>query len=157
MKTLRGRSAVLIAASIILFALGATPAAYAALSDKPAKNSRWVRNVHDPISVEGLTPQQVRLAILKGMYETRGFSWQLERETANTITARFDYRQASIIFDIAYDATSIRLLFVDGNNKHECEDLRDGICYGNQREYYNYSKNLRGSIAREVKRARTPK
>jgi len=149
--------ALLVAVLMNVFAIGARAATGSVYTDKPVKRDRWVGNVHDPIPVDGLTHQQIRLAILKGMYETRGFSWQLERETENIITARFDYRQSAIIFDIVYDAASIRLLFVDGNNKHECEELIDGICYANQREYYNYSKNLRASIANEIKRARMSK
>lgn len=110
--------------------------------------SMHARNVHMAIPVAADDLAQVRLAILVAMQKAPRAKWILEAEERNAITARFDYRDATIILKAIYSTAEVRLVYVDANGGYECTDLEDGICYQAARKYFGYSKRLRQSIIR---------
>jgi len=148
-----------VAVGALAFCICAAPcvtqAARARLKDNGPRQG-WIDNVHEPIRTRNVDRKALRLIILKGMWNVKSYSWYLESETPDSIVARFDYRHNSIVMKVVYDENHIQLLYA-GSIGFECTDLKDGVCLDNDRSYYNYSKNLRTSIARELKAFRRRK
>lgn len=112
------------------------------------------RKIHGVIPLNGETPAQARRAILMGMYYNKGIKLSLEDETANTVTARWDYRGGIVIFDVRYDAKQIQVLYRDATEEYRCEELRAGVCYKGTSRYYNYMPNFMHSIRNQLERIR---
>jgi hypothetical protein len=74
------------------------------------------------------------------MYESEGDGY---------ILARFDYRGNTTVMRIEYSEKLVQLKYHGAIYDFVCGNLVDGICYKNQRGYYNYTKNLRASIAQQ--------
>ena len=113
---------------------------------KPMASAGHIAAVHQEIENPHKSAKMARLAILRGMYFNRGIAWLMENEGPGFVTARFDYKGDTIIIRAEYNDDLIQLKYIDGNDGYECENLVEGICYENNRGYYNYTKNLRRSI-----------
>lgn len=113
--------------------------------------SRWTRNVHLPITHFSEAKSELRLAILNGMIQTKGASWYLESEGDDYIAARLDWRGDVILVKVMYDRHRVQIKYEAATEKYRCKTLQDGICYKGIRSYFNYTKNLRGSILRQLK------
>jgi hypothetical protein len=113
------------------------------------------RKIHGAIALNGATPEEARRAILLGMYYNKGVKLTYEDETANTVTARWDYRGGIVLFDVRYDAKQIQVLYRDATEEYQCQRLEAGICHEGTPRYYNYmpnfSKSIRNQLARIVK------
>ncbi|MEL4360316.1 hypothetical protein [Shewanella algae] len=143
-----------------LFALGFSLSLQAAPGElvinknaKPKSSNSYIEAVHKEIPVAGACEAQVRYAILEGMLSTKGFAWVYEGEGEGYILARFDYRGDTNVMRIEYDANYIQLKYHAALGDFVCKKLIDDICYKNGRGYYNYIKNLRISIAQELKKS----
>jgi hypothetical protein len=110
------------------------------------------RKIHGPIPLNGATLQQARRAILLGMYYNKGIKLSYEGETANTVTARWDYRGDIVVFDVRYDEKQIQVLYRDASKDFECKQLESGICYKGTHDYYNYIPNFTKSIRNQLVR-----
>jgi hypothetical protein len=107
-----------------------------------------IEAVHQEIATGTTDLRKIRLAIVNGMLETKGRAWTYEGEGDGYILARFDYRGHTIISRIEYNQELVQLKFHAGSEAYECENLQeDGVCYKNHRGYFNYTRNLRTSIA----------
>ena len=110
-----------------------------------------IESVHQEIATGTTDLRKIRLAIINGMLETQGRTWTYEGEGDGYILARFDYRGHTIVSRIEYNQELVQLKFHGGSESYECENLQeDGVCYKNHRGYFNYTKNLRASIARNL-------
>jgi hypothetical protein len=114
--------------------------------------SRRTRKIHDPIPLNGATLQQARQAILLGMYYNKGVRLSYEGETANSVTARWDYRGGIVVFDVRYDQKQIQVLYRDASEGFECRELESGICHEGTSRYYNYIPNFTKSIRIQLAR-----
>src|SRR5688500_6773177 len=114
--------------------------------------SRRTRKIHDPIPLNGATLQQARQAILLGMYYNKGVRLSYEGETANSVTARWDYRGGIVVFDVRYDEKQIQVLYRDASEGLECRELESGICHEGTSRYYNYMPNFTKSIRIQLAR-----
>jgi hypothetical protein len=114
--------------------------------------SRLTYRIHGPISLNGATLQQARRAILLGMYYNKGLKLTYEGETANSVTARWDYRGGTVVFDVRYDEEYIQVLYRDASEELECKDLESGICHDGTGRYYNYMPNFTKSIRNQLAR-----
>ncbi len=94
--------------------------------------------------------KHTRLAIIDGMLNTKGIAWVFEGEGEGYILARFDYRGDTNVIRIEFDEKLVQLKYHDALGDYICKNNIDGICYRNGRGYYNYIKNLRKSISREL-------
>jgi hypothetical protein len=110
--------------------------------------------IHAPIPLHGATLQQARQAILLGMYYNKGVKLTYEGETANSVTARWDYRGGIVVFDVHYDENQIQVLYRDASQGLECEELESGICHNGTSRYYNYMPNFTKSIRIQLARLR---
>jgi hypothetical protein len=108
--------------------------------------------IHAPIPLHGATLQQARRAILLGMYYNKGLKLSYEGETANSVTARWDYRGGTVVFDVVYDEQQIQVLYRDASEELECKDLESGICHDGTGRYYNYMPNFTKSIRNQLAR-----
>jgi hypothetical protein len=108
--------------------------------------------IHGPIPLNGATLQQARRAILMGMYYNKGLKLTYEGETANTVTARWDYRGGVVVFDVRYDEKQIQVLYRDASEELECQELEAGICHNGTGRYYNYMPNFTKSIRDQLAR-----
>jgi hypothetical protein len=108
--------------------------------------------IHAPIPLNGATLQQARRAILLGMYYNKGLKLTYEGETANTVTARWDYRGGVVVFDVRYDEKQIQVLYRDASEELECQELEAGICHNGTGRYYNYMPNFTKSIRDQLAR-----
>jgi hypothetical protein len=108
--------------------------------------------IHGPILLHGATLQQARQAILLGMYYNKGLKLTYEGETANTVTARWDYRGGVVVFDVRYDEEQIQVLYRDASEELECQELEAGICHNGTGRYYNYMPNFTKSIRIQLAR-----
>jgi hypothetical protein len=107
-----------------------------------------IEAVHQEITTGTTDLRKIRLAIVNGMLETKGRTWTYEGEGDGFILARFDYRGHTIVVRIEYNQALVQLKFHGGSEAYECENLQeDGVCYKNHKGYFNYTKNLRTSIA----------
>lgn len=114
--------------------------------------SRRTSKIHGPIFLHGATLQQARQAILLGMYYNKGLKLTYEGETANTVTARWDYRGGVVVFDVRYDEKQIQVLYRDASEELECQELKAGICHNGTGRYYNYMPNFTKSIRDQLAR-----
>lgn len=110
------------------------------------------RKIHAPILLNGATRDQARRAILQGMYFNKGVKLSYEDETANTITARWDYRGGVVLFDVRYDEKQIQVLYRDATEGYQCQRLEAGVCHEGTPRYYNYMPNFRKSIRDQLAR-----
>jgi len=117
---------------------------------KKKSYDRYINAVHKEIDVNGKSIPAIKYAILDGMLRTKGYKWALEGEGDGFILARFDYRGDTNIMRIEYNDSLVQLKYHQAWGDYECKKLIDDICYKNGRGYYNYIKNLRSSIARQV-------
>lgn len=117
---------------------------------KPKSSERYIKAVHKEIETSGANLEAIKYAILEGMLTTKGYKWLFEGEGDGYVLARFDYRGDTNVMRIEYDKDLIQLKYHKAWGDYECEKLVDDICYKNSRGYYNYIKNLRKSIARQV-------
>lgn len=101
--------------------------------------------------------KQARLAILQGMLFNKGVRLTYEGETANTISARWDYRGGTVLFDIRYDEEKIQIFYKDASEAYACQRLQDGICLDGTYVYYNYMPNFHKSIRIQLKKVRMQK
>ena len=108
--------------------------------------------VHLEIPTGTTDLKKIRLGIVDGMMLTKGRVWTYEGEGDGYILARFDYRGLIIVIRIEYDQDLVQLKYYRASKGLECSNLQpDGICYKNHRNYYNYTKNLRASIIRQLR------
>jgi len=114
--------------------------------------SRRTSKIHGPIPLNGATVQQARQAILQGMYYNKGIKLTYEGETANTVTARWDYRGGIVVFDVRYDEKQIQVLYRDASEAFACQQLESGICHNGTSRYYNYMPNFTKSIRDQLTR-----
>ena len=114
--------------------------------------SRRTSKIHGPIPLNGATLQQARQAILQGMYYNKGVRLTYEGETANTVTARWDYRGGIVVFDVRYDEKQIQVLYRDASEELECQELESGICHNGTGRYNNYMPNFTKSIRNQLVR-----
>ncbi|MCE9679032.1 hypothetical protein LZP69_07550 [Shewanella sp. AS1] len=119
-------------------------------SVKFKSSDRYIRAVHQEIETRNIGLDKTRYAILMGMLKTRGFAWIYDGEGEGYILARFDYRGDTNVMRIEYDESLVQLKYQDALGDFQCENLIEGICYKNDRGYYNYIKNLRASIAQQL-------
>ena len=119
---------------------------------KPKSSDRYIRAVHQEIETNNIGLEKTRYAILEGMLNTKGFAWVYDGEGEGYILARFDYRGDTNVMRIEYDKSLVQLKYHDALGDYQCEKLIDDICYKNGRGYYNYIKNLRASIAKQLTR-----
>lgn len=111
---------------------------------------RYVLAAHKEIKYQSVDTDRVRYHLLNAMLNTRGYKWVLEGEGDDHFLARFDYRGETIIMRIEYNERLIQLKYENSSKYYACENLQEnGICLKNTRNYFNYVKNLRSSIARE--------
>jgi hypothetical protein len=127
---------------------------------KNVKNSsarKYIEAVHLEIPTNTGDIAAIRLAIVEGMLNTKGRAWTLEGEGEGYILARFDYRGHINVMRIEYNDYLVQLKYHGSSEAYHCKILMDdGICYSNHRNYYNYTKNLRASIERELGVYRSP-
>ena len=110
-----------------------------------------IEAVHQEIATGTTDLRKIQLAIVNGMLETKGRTWTYDGEGDGYILARFDYRGHTIVSRIEYNQAYVQLKFHAGSEAYECENLQeDGVCYKNHKGYFNYTKNLRASIARNL-------
>jgi hypothetical protein len=110
-----------------------------------------IEAVHQEIAAGTTDLRKIRLAIVNGMLQTKGRAWTYEGEGDGYILARFDYRGHTIVARIEYNQELVQLKFHGGSKAYECKNLQDnGVCYKNHKGYFNYTKNLRASIARNL-------
>lgn len=121
-------------------------------SVKPKSFDRYIRAVHKELETGTGNLDRVRYAILEGMLTTKGFAWVYQGEGEGYILARFDYRGDTNVMRIEYDQTLVQLKYHAALGDYVCKNLVDDICYKNSRGYYNYIKNLRNSISKQLKR-----
>ena len=122
-----------------------------AKSGKDRTSAGNIEGVHLEIATGTTDLRKIRLAIVNGMLETKGRAWTYEGEGNGYILARFDYRGHTIISRIEYNQALVQLKFHGGSKAYECENLQEnGVCYKNHKGYFNYTKNLRTSIARNL-------
>ena len=134
----------------------AEPAPLAIDDDVPGMAKvRHIRNVHQEIATGTDDLSAVRSAIVRSMSKAKGGPWTLEGEGDGYILARLQYDENSVTLRIEYNAKWVQLKYADATNAYVCEIVvGDGICYKNYRDYFGFSQNLRGTIARELKRSR---
>lgn len=113
---------------------------------------RRTSKIHGPILLNGATLQEARRAILQGMYYNKGARLIYESETANSVTARWDYRGDIVVFEVHYDEQQIQVLYKDASKDLECQELKAGICHNGTHEYYNYIPNFTKSIRNQLAR-----
>ena len=87
-----------------------------------------------------------------GMYYNKGLKLAYEGETANTVTARWDYRGGIVLFDVRYDENQIQVLYKDASEEFECQELKAGVCHNGTSRYYNYMPNFTKSIRNQLAR-----
>jgi len=122
-----------------------------AKSKKGRTSTGNIEAVHLEIATGTTDLSKIRLAIVNGMLETKGRVWTYEGEGNGYILARFDYRGHTIVSRIEYNQALVQLKFHGGSKAYECENLQEnGVCYKNHKGYFNYTKNLRTSIARNL-------
>lgn len=110
-----------------------------------------IEGVHQEIVTATTDLRRIQLAIVNGMIQTKGRAWTYEGEGDGYILARFDYRGHTIVTRIEYNQTLVQLKFHGGSEAYECVNLQEnGVCYKNHKGYFNYTKNLRASIARNL-------
>jgi hypothetical protein len=114
--------------------------------------SGHTRKIHGPIPMNGATLQQARRAILLGMYYNKGLKLTYEGETPNTVTARWDYRGGTVVFDVRYDEQQIQVLYRDASEGYACQELKAGVCHNGTGRYYNYMPNFTKSIRNQLAR-----
>lgn len=117
---------------------------------KKKSYDRYINAVHKEIDVYGKSLAAIKYGILDGMLRTKGYRWALEGEGDGFILARFDYRGDTNIMRIEYNDSFVQLKYHQAWGDYQCKKLIDDICYKNARGYYNYIKNLRSSIARQI-------
>lgn len=115
---------------------------------------RKTYKIHGPILLNGASLKHARRAILLGMYYNKGVKLTYEGETANSITARWDYRGQVVVFDVRYDETQIQVLYRDATEGLECKKLEAGICLDGTGRYYNYMPNFTHAIRNQLARVR---
>ena len=120
---------------------------------KPKSSNKHIEAVHLEIPIQAADLGQVRLNIIDGMLKTRGRIWTYEGEGDGYILARFDYRGNITVMRIEYNEQYVQLKYHGAVNDTACQNLVDGICYRNNRGYYNYTKNLRAAIELELLRS----
>jgi len=113
---------------------------------------RRTSKIHGPIPLNGATLQEARRAILQGMYYNKGVKLIYEDETANSVTARWDYRGDIAVFEVHYDEKQIQVLYKDASKGFECQELKAGICHNGTHGYYNYIPNFTKSIRNQLAR-----
>ncbi|WP_394204651.1 hypothetical protein [Shewanella waksmanii] len=143
--------------SCLLFSLSAIIQAAPAKFDvnkniKPKSSDRYILAVHKEIETNNIGLEKTRYAILEGMLTTKGFAWVYDGEGDGYILARFDYRGDTNVMRIEYDESLVQLKYHQALGDYQCKNLVDDICYKNGRGYYNYIKNLRVSIAKQIQR-----
>ncbi|MEZ9198021.1 hypothetical protein [Shewanella sp. 10N.286.54.B9] len=119
---------------------------------KPKSFDRYIRAVHKEIETGSNDINKIRYAILEGMLVTKGFAWVYQGEGDGYILARFDYRGDTNVMRIEYDQSLVQLKYHAALGDYICKNLVDDICYKNSRGYYNYVKNLRNSISKQLQR-----
>jgi len=119
-------------------------------SVKPKSFDYKINAVHKEIAVSADNLASVKLAILDGMLNTKGYKWLFEGEGQGYILARFDYRGDTNIMRIEYNKSLVQLKYHSAWGDYVCKKLVDDICYKNSRGYYNYIKNLRKSIVAKL-------
>ncbi|ROS02061.1 hypothetical protein EDC56_2511 [Sinobacterium caligoides] len=147
------RKVAVLLALLVATSVAAEPKKLVVDSDnKPKSLDKYIYNVHGEIPVQGLTPAEIRLAILEGMLTTKGYAWLYEGEGDGYILARFDYRGDTSVMRIEFNQSLIQLKYHSGWGDMACKNNVEDICYRSGRDYYNYVKNLRRSIDRQVKK-----
>lgn len=141
------RSFLVLLTLAIGMALGVPGAALA-----KEEMSRKTSKIHAPIPLNGATLQQARQAILLGMYYNKGLKLTYEGETVNSVTARWDYRGGTVVFDVRYDEKQIQVMYRDASEELECQELESGICHNGTSRYYNYMPNFTKSIRNQLAR-----
>lgn len=116
---------------------------------KPKTSSKNILAVHEEIHTNTTDLREIRYRIVEGMLKTRGRIWTYDGEGDGYILARFDYRGNIQVMRIEYNEQYVQLKYHSAYNDLVCKNLIDGICYDNARGYYNYTKNLRASIAEQ--------
>ena len=141
---------------ISLCLMGGSAYSYAAPNElvidskvKPKSYERYIRAVHKEIPASK-NIKFTRFAIIEGMLNTKGIAWVFEGEGDGYILARFDYRGDTNVMRIEYDDKLVQLKYHAALGDYICENNLEDICYKNGRGYYNYIKNLRNSIKREL-------
>ncbi|MGS0676692.1 hypothetical protein [Shewanella sp. 30m-9] len=118
---------------------------------QPKSSDRYIRAVHKEVETNTDDLNKIRYAILEGMLTTKGFAWVYQGEGDGYILARFDYRGDTNVIRIEYNSSLVQLKYHDALGDYVCKTLIDDICYKNSRGYYNYIKNLRNSINKQLK------
>lgn len=110
-----------------------------------------IEAVHLEIPTGTTDLAKIRLAIVNGMLQTKGRVWTYEGEGSGYILARFDYRGHIIVSRVEYNQELVQLKYYGASEGLQCENLQEnGVCYKNHRNYFNYTKNLRASIRRNL-------
>jgi hypothetical protein len=139
---------ILVSLSVAIFTWLCVPGAAKADDEMSSRTGK----IHGPIPLNGATLQQARRAILQGMLYNKGVKLTYEGETANSVTARWDYRGDIAVFDVRYDEKQIQVLYKDASKDLECLELKAGICHNGTHEYYNYMPNFTKSIRNQLAR-----
>ncbi|TQF70311.1 hypothetical protein [Pseudoalteromonas luteoviolacea] len=105
-------------------------------------SEKKMRSIYSLIKHSSDNPQEVRLAILNAMSQTKGTPWLLEGEGDGYILARWDYKGHAIIHRIEYDEKAVQIKYDGGVNDYKCELLVDNYCYKTHRNYYKYNISL---------------
>ena len=111
-----------------------------------------IEAVHKEIATGTTDVSKIQLAIIKGMLETKGRAWTYDGEGDGYILARFDYRGHAIVTRVEYNQAFVQLKYHGGSEVYQCENLqKNDICYKNHKGYFNYTKNFRASIERNLR------
>ena len=119
-------------------------------SVKKRSSDKNIRAVHLEIPTNTTDIGTIRHRIVLGMLATKGRAWMFEGEGDGYILARFDYRGNTTVMRIEYNEQLVQLKYHGAIHDFVCVNLVDDICYKNQRGYFNYTKNLRTSIAQQL-------
>ncbi|TPH15577.1 hypothetical protein [Litorilituus lipolyticus] len=117
---------------------------------KLKSSTKYIQAVHKEIHVSGKSPEAIKFAILDGMLRTKGYKWTFEGEGKGYILAGFDWRGDTNIMKIEFNESLIQLKYHQAWGDYVCKNLIEGVCYKNDRSYYNYVKNLRLSIEQQI-------
>jgi hypothetical protein len=111
-----------------------------------------IEAVHKEMRTGTSDLKAIQLAIVRGMLETKGRAWTYEGEGDGYILARFDYRGHTIVTRIEYNQDLVQVKFHAGSEAYQCENLQEsGACFKNHKGFFNYTKNLRASIERNLR------
>ncbi len=112
-------------------------------------SAKKMKAIYDLIPNPTGNSKKARLAILKGMQQTKGVAWLVEGEGDGYVLARWDYKGHAIIHRIEYNDDAVQIKFAGGVNDYQCAIQKGDFCYKTHRNYYKYNR----SLVKELKRA----